>query len=267
MISRERLKRVLLSCLREGGNIISRGFGTSYYIRKKSPVSLVTEIDIRAEKKIISLIRKSFPSHRILTEESSPRSGTSPYRWIIDPLDGTTNFAHKIPLCCVSVGVEYEGKVILGGINNPFLKEFFFAEAQKGSYLNGRRIYVSKTAKMIDSLLVTGFPYDRQEKAAFYLNFFKAIMEKSQGIRRLGSAAMDLAYVACGRFDAFWEFNLKSWDVAAGVLLVKEAGGHVCDCKGEPLILDRLPHILVSNGKIHSLLLKIFKGVFLKTGI
>ncbi len=252
------LRKVLDRCLREGGRILERGFGRKQRITKKSAVSIVTETDKAAERHIISTIHQHFPAHGILAEESSPIRRPGESRWIIDPLDGTTNFAHSIPLCCVSIGVERDGKVLLGGIYNPFLDEFFFAERGKGAYLNGKRILVSKQSVLIDSLLVTGFPYDRQEKAAFYLKFFRAMMEKTQGLRRLGAAALDLAYVACGRFEAFWEFNLKSWDIAAGSLLVEEAGGKVTDFRGKPLNLEVPAQLLASNSRVHPPLLKIF---------
>lgn len=248
-------------CLKEAGEIIRRGFGRAHSIRKKGPVSLVTEVDMASEKKIISIIHKHFPDHRILSEESSPFQGSSSYRWIIDPLDGTTNFAHHLPLCCVSIGVEYEGQMVLGGIYNSIMNELFFAELGKGAFLNGKQIRVSKTKALSESLLVTGFPYDRQKKAAFYLKFFKAMMEKSQGLRRLGAAALDLGYVACGRFDAFWEFNLKPWDVAAGTLIVEEAGGKVSDFKGNRLDLDHPNQLLTSNEKIHSAIVSVFKKI------
>jgi myo-inositol-1(or 4)-monophosphatase len=147
--------------------------------------------------------------------------------------------------------VEFRGRMILGGIFNPLLKEYFFAESGKGAYLNGRRIRVSGCGNLLDSLLVTGFPYDRQERAGFYLQFVKALMHKSQGIRRLGAAALDLAYVASGRFEAFWEFNLNPWDVAAGVLLVEEAGGRVTDFEGNPFQVSRPSQLLASNGLVH----------------
>ena len=253
------LRRTLFLSLKESGKIIRSGFGTSFKIRKKGPINLVTEIDMRAENKIVTMIKRNFPSHRILTEESKPYGGDSPFRWIVDPLDGTTNFAHGIPLCCVSIGLEYEGEIILGGVYNSLLGELFFAEKGKGSFLNGKRIQVSVTKKLNDSLIVTGFPYDRQEKAEYYLKYFKKALEHTQGIRRLGAAALDLAYVACGRFDAFWEFSLKPWDIAAGALIVREAGGTVSDFKGNPLKIDQPFELLASNKIIHPKLREIMR--------
>ncbi len=251
-IESKKLKRVLLQCLKESGDILRNGFGTAFKIRKKGPVNIVTEIDMAAEKRIVSLVQQAFPSHRILTEESSPYEQPSHYRWIVDPLDGTTNYAHRIPLCCVSIGVEYRGKMILGGIYNALMNELYFAERGKGAYLNGNRIFVSRTNCLEDSLIVTGFPYDRQEKADFYLKYFKNVMEKAQGIRRLGAAALDLAYVASGRFEAFWELNLKPWDIAAGSLIVEEAGGKISKFDGSRLNIDQPAELLASNKIIHS---------------
>jgi myo-inositol-1(or 4)-monophosphatase len=255
------IKKVLLKCLKEGGNIIRRGYGRTHSIHLKGPVSIVTEIDTATEKKIVSIIKNRFPSHRLLTEESSPYKGTSSYRWIIDPLDGTTNYAHHLPLFCVSIGLENEGKIILGGIYNPISDELFFAEKGRGAFLNGKKIKVSQTKRLIESLLVTGFPYDRQEKAVFYLKFFKEMMQRTQGLRRLGAAAMDLAYVACGRFEAFWEFNLKPWDMAAGSLIVEEAGGKITDFEGNPINIDKPFQLLSSNSKVHHEITSIFKKI------
>ncbi len=256
---RDKIIKTLLDCLREGGQIIRKGYGLSHNIRKKSPVSIVTEIDMATDRKVRARILKAFPDHQIVTEELEAVKSSSPFRWIIDPLDGTTNFAHEIPFCCISIGLEYKNKMILGGVYDPILGELFLAEKGKGATLNGRKIRVSKTHNLIDSLLVTGFPYDRQEKAGFYVKFFKAFLEKCLGVRRLGAAAMDLSYVACGRFEAYWEFNLKPWDMAAGMLLVEEAGGKVTNFSGTPIDVNRPIQLLSSNGLIHPTLLKIFR--------
>ncbi|OGR83449.1 MAG: hypothetical protein A2902_03925 [Elusimicrobia bacterium RIFCSPLOWO2_01_FULL_64_13] len=255
------MKKVLLQCLEKAGGIIRKGFGKAHRIRKKAPVSLVTEIDMAADRAVISIIRKHFPGHAILTEESVPSLTGSPYRWIIDPLDGTTNFAHEIPLCGVSIAVEHRGDIILGGIFNPILNELYFTEKGGGAWLNGRRLAVSRTGVLLDSLLVTGFPYDRREKAHYYLKFHEPLLAACQGVRRLGAAALDLAYVAAGRFEAFWEMNLQPWDIAAGILLVEEAGGRVTDYSGGPIDVDRPGQILASNGRIHPSLQKIFKKI------
>lgn len=254
-----KLKSTLMTCLTEAGKILRRGFGSSLDIRKKGPVDLVTKIDLAADRKIISIIRKRFPDHRLLTEESLPYHGSSPFRWIIDPLDGTSNYAHELDMFCVSIGLEKDGKLILGGVYNPLKEELFFAESGQGATLNGRRIRPSRTRKLIDGLLVTGFPYDRQKKADYYLRFLKVALEDAQGLRRLGAAALDLAYVACGRFDAYWELNLKPWDAAAGVLIVQEAGGKVTGLDGKPLDLDGPIRLLASNGTLHPQILSRFK--------
>jgi myo-inositol-1(or 4)-monophosphatase len=257
------LKKTLLTCLFEAGKILRNGFGKSLDIRKKGPVDLVTKIDFAADRKITSILRKRFPDHRLLTEESEPYHGSSAFRWIIDPLDGTSNYAHGLPICCVSIGLEKDGKMILGGVYNPMNNELFLAEKGKGATLNGKRIQVSRKAKLIDSLLVTGFPYDRQGKADYYLQFLKVAIQEAQGLRRLGAAALDLSYVACGRFEAYWELNIKPWDAAAGVLIAQEAGGKVTSLDGKPLDLDGPIRVLASNGLIHGPLLSRFRK-FLK---
>ncbi|OGR78207.1 MAG: hypothetical protein A3I11_01440 [Elusimicrobia bacterium RIFCSPLOWO2_02_FULL_39_32] len=261
LVNKKLLREVLFLCLKESGKILRQGFGTVLKVSKKGPVNLVTDIDIASERKIVSIIKEKFPDHRILTEESNPYESPSKFRWIIDPLDGTTNYAHQIPLCCVSIALEFNGELMLGGIYNPLQNELFFAEKGKGAFLNGKRIQISKTTKLQESLMVTGFPYDRLEKAEFYLKFFKGMMVRCQGVRRLGAAAIDLAYVACGRFDAFWEFNLKPWDVAAGILIVEEAGGKISDFKGLNAILDSPFQILASNGKVHSQIVTAFRPI------
>lgn len=253
-----KLKSTLMACLKDGGKIIRQAYGRAHNIRKKSAVSLVTETDMAADRAIRRRILKAFPDHGLLTEEQAAVESRSPYRWIIDPLDGTTNFAHQIPLFGVSIGLEYQGDIILAGIYNPILNELFFAEKGKGAFLNGKRIRVSKTGSMIDSLLVTGFPYDRQKKARFYLKFVQAFMQRCRGVRRLGAASIDLAYVACGRFEAYWEFNLKPWDMAAGKLIVEEAGGKMTNFKGGSVNIDLPAQTLASNVLIHKKVLKIF---------
>lgn len=252
-----KLKSTLMACLKDGGKIIRKAYGRAHNIRKKSAVSLVTETDMAADRAIRRIILKVFPDHGLMTEEQAAVESRSPYRWIIDPLDGTTNFAHQIPLFGVSIGLEYQGDIILAGIYNPILNELFFAEKGKGAFLNGKRIRVSKTGSMIDSLLVTGFPYDRQKKARFYLKFVQAFMQRCRGVRRLGAASIDLAYVACGRFEAYWEFNLKPWDMAAGKLIVEEAGGKVTNFEGGPVNIDLPAQTLASNVRIHKKVLKI----------
>jgi myo-inositol-1(or 4)-monophosphatase len=220
-------------------------------ISYKGPVDLVTAADKAADRTIVRLLKSRFPDHGFLTEESQPRVSRSRYRWIVDPLDGTTNFAHGLPHACVSIGLEKDGRMLAGGVLDPFRRELFLAVRGRGAHLNGRRIRVSGTARLIDSLLVTGFPYDRQKRARFYLSSYERFMTKTQGIRRMGAAALDLAYVACGRFDGYWEYKLHPWDVAAGWLLVEEAGGRVTNYQGRRYRLGETGQTLASNGRIH----------------
>ena len=232
-------------------------------VAKKSELSLVTATDKAAEKKILSILRKNFPDHATLTEESPP-SGRSECRWIIDPLDGTTNFVHAFPVACVSIAYEEEGEVRMGGVFDPFRDELFFAELGKGAALNGRKIRVSSNKTLADSLLATGFPYDRRQKADEYLAIFKSFMMKCQGLRRLGAAALDLCYVACGRYDGYWELKLQSWDKAAGDLIIREAGGRTSDFSGRPLALEGAQNA-ASNGRIHEEMLEVLRP-FRETG-
>jgi myo-inositol-1(or 4)-monophosphatase len=169
----------------------------------------------------------------------------------VDPLDGTINYAHGVPHACVSIGLEENGRVIMGAVLDPFKRELFFAASGRGAFVNGRRIRVSSKNKLIDSLLVTGFPYDRHKRATFYLKFYDAFMRRTQGIRRMGAAALDMAYVACGRFEGYWEFKLKPWDAAAGWVLVREAGGRVTDFRGRPYSLEDTGQTLCTNGRVH----------------
>lgn len=219
----------------------------------------VTVTDQKAEREIISRIKRSFPQDSILAEESGGTRSSAERRWIIDPLDGTVNFAHGLPHLCVSIAYERRGKIIMGGIYDPFRKELFFAERGRGAYLNSRSIRVSQTRKLIKSLIVTGFPYEKIEQAEYYINFYKAFLTRSMGIRRLGSAALDLAYVACGRFDAFWEFNLQPWDVAAGLLLVQEAGGTMTDFFGGDYNYNLPRETLATNQHLQRPILDVFQ--------
>ena len=223
----------------------------------KGRVDIVTEIDLGAEKIILDKIKHNFPNHSIMTEEADNIDHKSDYKWIIDPLDGTTNFVHTFPFVCVSIGLEYKGEIILGIVYNPFLKEYFFAEKDKGAFLNNEQIFVSENSNLKDSLLATGFPYELSENFEKNMMLFSKIYRQTQGIRRAGSAAMDLCYVGCGRFDGFWEFDLKPWDVAAGYLIVKEAGGQLSDCSGKLLNIYS-NEIVATNGLIHKELVNNF---------
>lgn len=228
------IREVLIEATKIGGEIVMQYFG---HIRERDisyketeftdTTNLVTEADTKSEAAIIETIQKYFPDHSFLAEESGTKSATSsPYRWIIDPLDGTTNFAHGFPVFAISVALQFEGELVIGAVYDPTRREFFFAQQGKGAFLNGQQIKTSKCSDLNYAMLATGFPYDvRMSAYGDNLDYFTAFMLKSQAVRRPGSAALDLAYLACGRIDGFWELKLKPWDTAAGVLLVREAGG------------------------------------------
>ena len=233
------------------GEIIRAGWEQPRMIDYKGPIDLVTSVDRTAERSIIEVLQRDFPEHSILAEEDTELAGAaSEYRWIIDPLDGTTNFAHGYPQVSVSIALEFSEQIILGLIYDPLRRECFRAVKGQGAALNGTPIRVSAVRELDKALLGTGFPYDRRENADFYLNFFKAFLTRCQGIRRNGSAALDLCYVAGGRLDGFWELKLKPWDIAAGALIVAEAGGSVSDFSGRAFSIYGT-ETLASNGTIH----------------
>ena len=232
------------------GRLIKNSVGKIEKISYKGRDNIVTDVDKKAEKIIINYILKAFPDHSILSEESEPRSGDSHYKWIIDPLDGTTNFAHAFPFFCVSIALEKDGRIILGVVYDPLRGEMFIAEEGRGARLNGKKIHVSKVKKLIDGFLATGFSYGIKKKDR-NIAYFKKLLTRSQAIRRAGSAALDLCYVACGRFDGFWEMDLHPWDSAAGMLIVKEAGGKVTKFDSSPYSpYDK--NILATNSLIHN---------------
>jgi myo-inositol-1(or 4)-monophosphatase len=256
-MNRSKIKSTLLEALKEAGKVLKSSLTQHHTIEKKTELSLVTETDKLAEKTVIDIIKRDFPDHALLTEESPPW-GNSGSRWIIDPLDGTTNFAHTFPVACVSIAFEQDGQLKITGVYDPFRDELFFASRGEGATMNQKSIRISETPLLSDSLLCTGFPYDRRERPDQYLSIFKAFMMKVQGIRRTGSAALDLCYVACGRFDGFWEFQLQPWDKAAAMLIIEEAGGKISNFKGKELtLLDG--QNLASNGKIHRELLEVLE--------
>jgi myo-inositol-1(or 4)-monophosphatase len=220
---------------------------------------LVTEADHASDKAIIEVIRSHYPDHFILSEETGNAPTDSAYKWIIDPIDGTINFAQGIPICCVSIGVEKDGEMIMGTVYNPFMKEYFFAEKGKGAYLNNERIQISRKQNISNACLVTGFPYTYMNVPNGPLEVFERFIRKGVPVRRLGSAAIDLCWVAAGRFDGFYEHKLNAWDSAAGYLMVLEAGGTVTDLKGDPYSPYQ-PGIIASNGLIHAELLQVVKG-------
>ena len=227
---------------------------------KGSPTNLVTEMDRRAEALIVDAIRGHFPEHGILAEERGAVAGASSHRWIIDPLDGTTNYAHGMPIFCVSIALEIDGRLVLGVVNDPSRSECFVAEHGRGATLNGAPLRVSTTASLEVSLLSTGYQYDIRRVRRNNLAEHNALLLRAQSVREIGSAVLNLASVAAGRLDAFWELSLGAWDVAAGALLVEEAGGRVTSTNGGPLDLAA-PSIVASNGIVHDEILQILEEV------
>src|SRR5580658_358095 len=245
---------------REAGALIasyhSRGIG----FELKGDYDLVTEADRASERLIVERLRNHFPTHSIVAEEGGGQEGSSEYRWYVDPLDGTTNFAHGFPAFNVTLGLECAGELIAGVIFDPLRNELFAAEKGGGAYLDNRRIHVSPVARIETSLVATGFP-SRKRHENVNVHFFYQLAMLSHGVRRAGAAALDLAYVACGRLDAFWEFGLNPWDMAAGVLLVREAGGTTSDMHGGAFSL-RGPHMLADNSLLHQPMLGVFGEIF-----
>lgn len=247
----ERFLAVAWDAANAAGEIIRRSWQQPKTIDYKGAIDLVTTTDRETEHAIVEVIRRNFPDHAILAEEETDLRGNDQnYRWIVDPLDGTTNFAHSYPNFCVSIALERDGEVVLGLVYDPLRSECFKAVKDDGSTLNGSPIRVSGVTDLDRALLATGFPYDRREKADFYLSFFKAFLTRCQGIRRNGSAALDLCYLACGRIDGFWELKLKPWDLAAGSLIVAEAGGRLSDFSGNKFSIWG-NETLASNRLIH----------------
>ena len=254
------LKNTLIKAIRAGAAELSRFINTTFTISNKEGINnLVTEADHASEKAILDVIKESFPEHHILSEEVGEIVMDSNYKWIIDPIDGTVNFAHGIPLCCVSIAVEHEGQMILGAVYNPSYNEMYIAEKNKGATLNEKSIRVSEKGTVLSSCLVTGFPYTYLDIPNGPIEIFSRLIRKGIPVRRLGSAAIDLCWVACGRFDGFYEHKLQAWDSAAGFLIVEEAGGKVTDFKGERYSPYQ-PHILATNGRIHEEMLEVLSG-------
>ena len=247
----------------EAGRFLKMNVGQIRQIEHKhgEERNLVTEIDKKAERMIIEKIKKRYPLHNFLGEESGSHKAVSDYKWIIDPLDGTTNFTHGLPVFCTSIALEHKGEIVLGAIYDPSADELFTAEKNKGAYLNNRRIRVSQTSKLIESLIVTGFPYDIKDNPYNAVQHFSNVLMEAQAVRRLGSAALDLSYVACGRFDGFWEVALNPWDMAAGVLFVEEAGGRFTNFKGFPSTVY-FPNVLATNGLIHDQLIDVLRRAY-----
>lgn len=251
------LLEAAVTAARRAGSLLLAYAASGFHVEHKNPINLVTDADHAAEQAVIDYIRGEFPTHRFLAEERGRIEETaSPYCWIIDPLDGTTNFAHGYPVYAVSIGLEVDGECLAGVIFDPSRDELFTATRGGGAWLNGRSIHVSGTATLDHSLLVTGFAYDIRETTRNNLDHFSRFALKAQGLRRTGSAALDLAYVAMGRFDGFWEVRLSPWDMAAGSVILREAGGRLTNFAGEELsIYGR--ELVASNGRIHPAMLQV----------
>jgi myo-inositol-1(or 4)-monophosphatase len=244
----------------EAGSLLERYYGQRVAIEYKSEFDLVTAADRASEKLIVERLRSRFPAHSIVGEEGGGIEHDSAYVWFVDPLDGTTNFAHGFPMFNVTLALEQAGEMVAGVIFEPLRGEMFAAERGSGAYLNNRRIRVSHVRLLEASLMCTGFP-SRKRHQNINVHFYHQMAMATHGVRRTGSAALDLAYVACGRLDGFWEFGLNPWDMAAGRLLVSEAGGKVSDMKGQPHLLTS-PHLLVDNGTLHDEILQRFAEIF-----
>jgi myo-inositol-1(or 4)-monophosphatase len=252
------LTNFAVNIARDAGHLLQEKFNSKHEIQYKGEINLVTEADKMSEDLIIAAIHRSYPSHGILAEESPAQKADAKIRWIIDPLDGTTNYAHGFPVFCVSIALEEKGVIISGVIFDPLRNDMFVAERGSGAHLNGARLHVSSVNELSRSLLATGFPYDIRESKDNNLDYFNAMAIKVQAIRRAGAAALDLAYVAAGRFDGFWELKLMPWDMAAGCLMVEEAGGLISDISGGKWNIS-VSGITASNGLIHQQMIEVLK--------
>ena len=256
MISSAELLNIAVRAARSAGTIINRRVNTSKKVSYKGIVDLVTDVDNLCEERIVSIITRRFPEHSILAEELGGIAKESDYKWIIDPIDGTTNFYHSYPFFSVSVAVEYKGEIVAGVVYDPVKKELFHSVKGRGAFLNEKRLHVSEVKAIEQSLLSTGFPYDLRSSSENNIDNWIKFIRRAQAVRRDGSAALDLCYVAAGRFDGFWEIKLKPWDVAAGSLMIREAGGAVTDFHGNPYSIYT-DNIVASNTHIHKLLLEV----------
>lgn len=255
----EQVKRVGIAAAYKGAEVLRSQFGRISRVDKKGVLDLVTEADIESEEKIVSTIRAAYPDHTILAEESGLSKTASDCKWLIDPLDGTTNFAHRVPIFAISIAFAIKDEICIGLVLNPVNAELFSATCGQGAQLNASAISVSSTARVSDSLLVTGFPYNLHEYFDSIIHRYANCLRAAQGIRRLGSAALDLCYVACGRFEGFWEQNLKPWDTAAGSLIALEAGAQVTDFSNQRFCINTSKEMLATNGHIHKEMLSLIK--------
>lgn len=255
-VDQRRALRVAVAAATAAGDLLQSRFGRKQTVRHKGMIDIVTDMDHRSQDLILGILKKEFQEHDILSEEMPPARRQSKYLWVIDPLDGTTNYAHGFPMYCVSIGLMEDDRLILGVVYCPTLKELFTAARGEGARLNGRRIKVSRISSLDQALLATGFPYDIRTSRDNNLAYFRQFARSAQAVRRAGSAALDLSYVAAGRFDGFWEIKLKTWDIAAGILMVMEAGGHVTDFSGGKVDFAH-PRVLATNGRLHESMLKL----------
>jgi len=261
-LSNSKALQVAVKAARAAGAIQMRSLGKlkRSQVKMKGASDWVTAIDFASEKKILTIIRKAFPDHAILAEESGAL-GKAETEWVIDPLDGTVNFMHQFPMFCVSIAMRHQGVLQVGVVYDPMRDELFTAQRGKGAFLDGRRIRISKHSVLRESILATGFPFRAKRVVDVYMASFKKLFMKTGSIRRAGSAALDLAYTACGRVDGFWEMYLKPWDMAAGALLIQEAGGTVTDFFGKEDYLES-GNITAGNPKLHAKLVKLLKPIF-----
>jgi myo-inositol-1(or 4)-monophosphatase len=251
--------RVAVRACRAAGRIQAAAFGTAPTVEHKGEIDLVTAIDRKSEAAILAVIARAFPRHGVLAEESDPRAGDAEHLWVVDPLDGTTNYSRGFPYFCVSVALARAGRVIVAAVYQPMLGELFTAIRGRGAFLNGKPLRVSAQARLDQAFLATGFPYDIRRSRRTNLDHFAHFATRCLAVRRAGAAALDLAYVAAGRFDGFWELKLRPWDIAAGSLLVEEAGGRITGLSGRPW---RLPvrDIVASNGRVHGEMIAVLRG-------
>ena len=243
------------------GDIQMARRASGFRVDKKGTIDLVTEVDLECERMCRAVIAERFPGHDVLAEELSSGPGEparASHRWVFDPLDGTTNYAHGLPIFCASLALEIDGRAEVGAVFDPTRQELFTAERGAGAFLNGARLQVSSAATLLDALLVTGFPYDVHKQAGDLVGLFGAFLARARAVRRLGSAALDLCYVAAGRFDAFWEQHLKPWDVAAGALVAAEAGARITGMDGSPFDVAAA-HLVASNGHVHEEMLRVIR--------
>ena len=250
----------LMKIAQQAGDILMDGYLKKHEIHHKGRIDLVTEMDKRSESFLLGKIKRDFPEHSIVTEESGFLIGDEDHRWFIDPLDGTSNYAHGVPIFSVTIAFAYQGNLTLAVTVDPTRSHCFSAERGQGAYLNATRIHVSKTKELVNAMLVTGFPYDKENPLGSNLDNFSSFMDHAQSIRRLGSAAIDLAYVAAGWLDGYWEMGIHAWDIAAGSLMVKEAGGLVTDLQGNTDYFKPPYAIVASNPNLHANILSILQS-------